>query len=69
MPCSVICIVGGMVEALTNLNRVWCVLIGIGVWLLILFIKAAITTSKIMRETKGAKKIWIDQNNNVIRQE
>lgn len=69
IPCFVICVVGGMVEVLTNISRFWCVLIGIGFWLLILFIKSVITTAKIMRETKGAKKIWIDHNNNVIRQE
>lgn len=69
IPACVIGLVGGAFEALTNWHRVWCLLIGIGFWLLILFIKSVITTAKIMRETKGAKKIWIDQNNNVIRQE
>lgn len=69
IPCFVICVVGGMIEALTNLSRFWCVLIGIGFWLLILFVKSVITTAKIMRETKGANKIWIDKNNNVIKQQ
>lgn len=49
-PACVIGLIGGAFEALTNWHRVWCLLIGIGFWLLILFIKSVITTAKIMRK-------------------
>ncbi len=69
VPAIIIGLVGGMLDEFTTLHKIWCFLIGVGVFFLFVFIQSLFTTAKIMRKTKGAKKIWIDQNNNVIKKE
>lgn len=65
----VIGLVGGMLDEFTALHKVWCFLIGVGVLLFAAFVKSIITAARIMRQTKGNKKLWIDQNNNIIKGE
>ena len=69
VPIFIIGLTGGILDEMTELNKVWCFLLGIGVFYLFVLIKSIFTTWKVMRKTKGANKIWLDQNNNVIRQE
>lgn len=65
----IIGLVGGMLDEFTNLHKFWCFFIGVGTLLLGLFVKSIITMTRIMRQTKGKKKLWIDQNNNVVESE
>ena len=67
IPISIIGMVGGLIDGLTDLHKVWCFLIGVLTFYLLLFIKSIFTTIKIMKQTKGAKRVWIDQNNNVVK--
>lgn len=69
MPAIIIGLVGGMLDEYTDLHKIWCFLIGVGAFLVYLLIGSLITTFKIMRKTKGAKKILLDQNNNVVKSE
>ncbi len=68
-PAIVIGLVGGCFDAYTDLHKVWCFLIGAGSFFLILFLKSIIVAASVMKKTKGAKKIWLDQNNNIIKYE
>lgn len=67
VPAIIIGLVGGILDYYTSLHKVWCFLIGVVAFFLFLFIKSLFTTARIMRETKGKKKIWIDQNNRMIK--
>lgn len=69
VPAIIIGFVGGMLDSLTELHKIWCFLIGVGAFYVFVLIKSIIITARIMRQTKGAKKIWIDQNNNIIKAE
>lgn len=66
VPAIIIGAVGGLLDETTDLHKVWCFLIGVGAFYLFVFIKSILNTARIMRQTKGNSKIWIDQNNNVI---
>ncbi len=66
VPVVIIGLVGGMLYEFTTLHKIWCFLIGFGVLLFVLFMKSMITTARIMHQTKGKKRIWVDQNNNVV---
>lgn len=68
-PAIVIGFVGGCLDAYTDLHKVWCFLIGVGAFFLILFLKSIVVAASAMKRTKGAKKIWLDQNNNIIKYE
>lgn len=67
IPVIIIGLVGGVLDKVTELSKVWCFLIGVAVFILLLFVKSIFVTIKVMRQTKGAKKVWIDQNNNIIK--
>lgn len=69
VPAIIIGLVGGMLDAYTNLHKIWCFLIGVGAFIVFLLIQSIIKTAIIMRKTKGAKRIWLDQNNNIIKTE
>lgn len=69
VPALIIGFVGGVLDEATDLHKAWCFLIGVGVFVFYLFIKSVFITIRVMKETKGAKKIWIDQDNNVIKYE
>lgn len=68
-PAVVIGLVGGLLDSYTELHKIWCFLIGVATFFLLVFIQSLFTTTKIMKQTKGAKKIWLDQNNNIIKSE
>lgn len=69
IPAIIIGLVGGILDAYTGLHKVWCFLIGVGAFIMFLLIQSAIIATKIRREAKRkrAKKIWIDQNNNIVK--
>lgn len=69
VPAIIIGAVGGVLDGCTHLHKIWCFLIGVAAFVCFVFIKSIFTTAKIMRQTKGKKKIWIDQNNNIIKTE
>lgn len=69
VPAIIIGLVGGILDEYTDLHKVWCFLIGVVAFFLYVFIKSIFTTKRIMKQTKGNKKIWIDQNNNVAKAE
>lgn len=66
IPATIIGLVGGVLNTVTDLHKVWCFLIGVAAFIVLLFIHSVIKTAKIMRKTKGAKKIWIDRDNNLV---
>lgn len=68
IPVVIIGIVGGILDQVTELHKVWCFLIGVAAFIVFLFLKSIFTTIRIM-QTKGKKTIWIDQNNNIIKSE
>ncbi len=53
-----------MFDEFTDLHKIWCFLIGIAAFFLFILVKSAIQTARTMKETKGRKKIWLDQDNN-----
>ena len=67
VPAIIIGLVGGVLDEVTDLHKVWCFLIGVGAFFLILFLKSIVVAASVMRKTRGAKKIWLDQNNNIIK--
>lgn len=67
VPAIIIGFIGGVFDEVTDLHKVWCFLIGVGTFIMFLFIKSIFITARIMRQTKGKKKLWIDQNNNVVK--
>lgn len=69
VPIVIIGLVGGIMDEITELNKVWCFLIGVAAFIVLLLIKSIFIAARIMLNTKGKKKIWIDQNNNVINSE
>ncbi len=69
VPAVIIGLVGGILDEVTDLNKVWCFLIGVVAFIIFLFIKSVFITARMMREAKGKKKVWIDQNNNIIKSE
>lgn len=69
VPAVIIGLVGGILDDRTDLNKFWCFMAGVAAYLFFLLIKSAITTVRIMRETKDKKKIWIDQNSNIVKSE
>lgn len=69
VPAVIIGLVGGILDDRTDLNKVWCFLIGLAVYLAFLLIKSIFTTVRIMRSTKGKKKVWLDPNNNIAKTE
>lgn len=71
VPAIIVGLVGGILDEITDLHKFWCFLIGVGAFILYLFIKSIFTTIRIMRQTKGkgAKKVWLDQNKNIIKTE
>lgn len=69
IPVVIIGIVGGILDQVTELHKVWCFLIGVAAFIVFLFLKSIFTTIRIMQKTKGKKNIWIDQNNNIIKSE
>ncbi len=66
VPAIIIGAVGGLLDKITDLHKVWCFMLGVGAFYLFVFIKSVFITARIMRQTKGKSKIWIDQNNNVV---
>lgn len=68
-PIIVIGLVGGILDTTTGLSKIWCFLIGVAAFFLIVLVKSIFTTYRIMRETKGKNKIYIDQNNNIAKAE
>lgn len=69
VPAIIIGLVGGFLDEYTELHKVWCFLIGVVAFYFYVFVKSIFTTIRIMKQTKGHKKIWIDQNNNVVKSE
>ena len=69
VPALIIGLVGGMLDAYTDLHKIWCLILGIVAFYVFVFIKSIFITARIMRKTKGKKKIWLDQNNNVEKTE
>lgn len=69
VPAIIIGFVGGVLDETTELHKIWCFLIGVLAFLLFVFVKSIISTIIIMRKAKGHKKIWLDQNNNIIKTE
>lgn len=67
VPAIIIGLTGGILDEFTELHKIWCFIIGIGVFLCFLFIKSVISTARIMRENKGKTKVRIDQNNNIVK--
>lgn len=68
-PAIIIGLVGGYLDAHTDLHKVWCFLIGVAAFMIYLLIKSAFITIRVRRQSKGAKKIWLDQNNNIVKTE
>lgn len=66
VPAIIIGLTGGLLDEYTQLHKVWCFIIGVAAFLCFLFIKSIITTARIMKQTKGKSKVWIDQNNNIV---
>lgn len=69
VPAIIIGLVGGILDEYTELHKVWCFLIGVAAFYFYVFAKSIFTTMRIMKQTKGHKKIWFDQNNNVTKME
>ena len=69
VPAIIIGLVGGILDEITDLHKIWCFLIGVGAFIFYLFIKSIFATIRVMKQSKGAKKIWLDQNNNIIKTE
>lgn len=69
VPAIIIGLTGGILDECTQLHKVWCFIIGIATFVCFLFIKSIFITARIMRQTKNKKKVWIDQNNNIIKTE
>lgn len=49
IPAIIIGFVGGLLDEFTELNKVWCFLIGVGAFLCFVFVEALIKTIKIKR--------------------
>lgn len=69
VPAIIIGLVGGILDEYTQLHKVWCFIIGIAAFVCFLFIKSIFITARIRRQTKGKKRVWIDQNNNIVKTE
>lgn len=69
IPAVIIGLVGGLLDSITTLGKFWCFLLGVAAYIVFVLLKSIITTAKIMRRTKGKKKIWLNQNNNIIKSE
>ncbi|GEM_PF-2416998 len=69
IPAIIIGLTGGILDEYTQLHKVWCFIISIVAFVCYLFIKSIFITVRIMRQTKGKKKVWIDQNNNIVKTE
>lgn len=69
VPAVIIGLVGGILDTCTDLHKIWCLIFGIVAFYVFVFIKSIFITARIMRKTKGKKKIWLDQNNNVVKTE
>ena len=67
VPAIIIGLVGGILDEYTQLHKVWCFVIGVFAFVCFLFIKSMFITAKIMKRTKGKNKVWIDQNNNIVK--
>lgn len=67
VPAFIIGAVGGLLDGFTDLHRAWCFLIGVATFFLFVLVKSIFATFKIMRQTKSNKRIWIDQNNNIVK--
>ena len=67
VPIVIVGVVGGLLDGFTDLHKIWCFLIGVVAFFLFVFIKSIFIAFRIMRENKGAKTIWIDQNNKVVK--
>ena len=66
VPAIIIGLVGGVLDEVTDLHKVWCFIIGVAAFLCFIFIKSIIITGSIMKQTKAKTKIWLDQNNNMV---
>jgi len=66
IPAIIIGLVGGVLNTVTDLHKVWCFLIGVAAFIVFLFIQSLIKTAQIMRKTKGVRKVRIDRDNNVV---
>lgn len=55
VPAFIIGIVGGLLDEVTSLHKVWCFLIGVGAFFLFVFIKSVIVTIRYRREWKQGK--------------
>lgn len=69
VPAAIIGSVGGALDSLTELNKIWCLLIGVVAFSLFVFIKSIFTTARIMHQTKGKKTIRLDQDSNIMKSE
>lgn len=65
-PAIIIGLVGGILDELTQLHKVWCFLIGVVVFLFFVFIKSIFITVRIRRQAKGKTNVWIDQYNRIV---
>lgn len=66
IPAIIIGLVGGVLDAATDLHKAWCFLIGVAAFIVFLFIQSLIKTAQIMRKTKGVRKVRIDRDDNVV---
>lgn len=69
VPAIIIGLVGGMLDEFTDLYKIWCFTMGVAAFILFLLIRSILITARIFRQTKGKRKIWMAQNNNVIKTE
>lgn len=69
VPAIIIGLVGGFLDEYTELHKVWCFLIGVVAFYVLVFVKSIFTTVRIMKQAKGCKKICVDQNNKVVKSE
>lgn len=49
VPAVIIGLVGGMLDAYTDLHKIWCLLLGIVAFYIFVFIKSIFITARIMR--------------------
>mgnify|MGYP001129987866 CR=1 FL=1 len=63
VPAIIIGLVGGLLDHYTQLHKVWCFIIGVAAFICFLFIKSIFITARIMRQTKGKKKVFKRNDN------
>lgn len=69
VPAVIIGLVGGMLDAYTDLHKIWCFLIGAAAFFVFVLVQSIIKTALIRRKTRDTRKVWLNQNNNVVKTE